>query len=48
MLRRSARGLAVDRDYLVTYAEQVDVERNLAEAEMALHGLEGGSGKAPA
>lgn len=46
MLRRSAVGLAVDRDYLDRYAEQVDVERNLAVAELAVHGLEGGTGKA--
>ena len=45
MLRRSAVGLAVDRQYLDRYAEQVDVERNLAIAELAVHGLEGGSGK---
>ena len=46
MLRRSATGLAVDRDYLDRYAEQVDIERNLAIAELAVHGLEGGTGKA--
>ena len=45
MLRRSAVGLAVDRAYLDRYAEQVDVDRNLAIAELAAHGLEGGSGK---
>ena len=45
MLRRSATGLGVDREYLDRYAEQVDVERNLAIAELAVHGLEGGSGK---
>jgi len=45
MLRRSAVGLAVDRDYLDRYAEQVDIERNLAIAELAAHGLEGGAGK---
>lgn len=45
MLRRSAVGLAVDREYLDRYAEQVDIERNLAIAELATHGLEGGSGK---
>ena len=48
MLRRSAVGLAVDRAYLDRYAEQVDVERNLAIAELAVHGLEGGSGKGAA
>ncbi|AHB79373.1 DNA polymerase I [Mycobacterium phage JAMaL] len=45
MLRRSAAGLAVDRAYLDRYAEQVDIDRNLAIAELAAHGLEGGSGK---
>lgn len=45
MLRRSARGIAVDRDYLNAYAEKVDAERNMAEAELAVHGLEGGTGK---
>lgn len=47
MLRRSAKGLAVDRAYLDRYAEQVDIERNLAIAELAVHGLEGGAGKGP-
>ncbi|MBV9869112.1 MAG: hypothetical protein JO214_00575 [Frankiaceae bacterium] len=45
MLRRSALGLAVDRAYLDRYAEEVDIERNLAVAELAVHGLEGGTGK---
>lgn len=45
MLRRSALGLAVNREYLDRYAEEVDVERNLAVAELAVHGLEGGTGK---
>lgn len=45
MLRRSAKGMAVDRDYLDRYAEEVDIDRNLAVAELAVHGLEGGSGK---
>ncbi|AYB70597.1 DNA polymerase I [Mycobacterium phage Serendipitous] len=48
MLRRSALGLNVDREYLDRYAEQVDVERNLAIAELAVHGLEGGTGKGKA
>lgn len=48
MLRRSAVGLNVDRAYLDRYAEQVDVERNLAIAELAVHGLEGGTGKGAA
>lgn len=48
MLRRTAVGLAVDRPYLDRYAEQVDIDRNLAIAELAAHGLEGGSGKGAA
>lgn len=48
MLWRSARGLNVDRDYLTRYQEEVDVERNLAVAELAAHGLEGGTGKGAA
>ncbi|QWY84401.1 DNA polymerase I [Mycobacterium phage Knocker] len=48
MLRRSAVGLNVDRDYLTRYQEEVDVERNLAIAELAAHGLEGGTGKGAA
>ncbi|UXE04430.1 DNA polymerase I [Mycobacterium phage Funsized] len=48
MLRRSAVGLNVDRDYLTRYQEEVDVERNLAVAELAAHGLEGGTGKGAA
>jgi DNA polymerase-1 len=48
MLRRSAVGLNVNRDYLTQYQEEVDVERNLAVAELAVHGLEGGTGKAAA
>ncbi|AYD82052.1 DNA polymerase I [Mycobacterium phage Saguaro] len=45
MLRRSAVGLAVDRDYLDRYAEQVANEQALAQAELHVHGLEGGTGK---
>lgn len=45
MLRRSAVGLAVDTEYLTTYAEKVDVQRNVHIAELAVHGLEGGTGK---
>lgn len=45
MLRRTARGINVDRDYLNVYAESINVERLLAEAELATHGLEGGAGK---
>jgi hypothetical protein len=48
MLRRSAKGINVDREYLNRYAEEVDVERNLAIAELAVHGLEGGAGKGAA
>lgn len=48
MLRRSAVGLNVDRDYLTRYQEEVDVERNLAIAALAAHGLEGGTGKGAA
>lgn len=45
MLRRTATGINVDQDYLNRYAEQVDTERVLSEAELAAHGLEGGVGK---
>lgn len=45
MLRRTARGITVDLDYLNVYAEKVQSERVMAEAELAVHGLEGGSGK---
>lgn len=48
MLRRTAVGLAVDSEYLTTYAEQIDQQRLLATAELAVHGLEGGSGKGAA
>lgn len=48
MLRRSAVGLAVDTEYLTKYAEQIDQQRNMHIAELAVHGLEGGSGKAKA
>lgn len=37
MLRRSAVGLAVDPDYLVRYAESVDVEKQQAIAFLASH-----------
>lgn len=47
MLRRSATGLAVDRDHLIRYAEQVDGERHRAEATLASAGLVGGAGKGP-
>lgn len=45
MLRRTAVGLAVDREYLAKYAEQVDTERRLAETQLAAHGLAGGRSK---
>lgn len=48
MLRRTARGIRVDGEYLDKYRERVDVDRQLAEAELARHGLEGGSGKGAA
>lgn len=48
MLRRTARGLAVDGDYLDKYREIVDTDRALAEAELARYGLAGGSGKGAA
>ena len=48
MLRRSARGLAVDTDYLTRYLDRVDQQRQLAMAELSRHGLQGGSGKGAA
>ncbi|MBV9923164.1 MAG: hypothetical protein JOY78_20255 [Pseudonocardia sp.] len=45
MLRRSARGLNVDRDYLHTYAKQVDLQRDRATELLADAGLVGGAGK---
>jgi DNA polymerase-1 len=45
MLRRTAFGLNVDAEYLDKYRESVDNERMIAEAELAHHGLAGGSGK---
>lgn len=48
MLRRTARGINVDRDYLGRYAEQVDIDRQRSAAVLAAAGLEGGSGKASA
>ena len=48
MLRRTATGLSVDRDYLAKYADRVDVERRLATAELESHGLKGGVGKGAA
>lgn len=48
MLRRSAVGINVDRNYLNSYAESVAMKRAHAERELALHGLEGGAGKGAA
>ena len=48
MLRRTARGLNVDGDYLDKYREIVDTDRSLAVAELDRHDLEGGSGKGAA
>lgn len=48
MLRRTARGLNVDGEYLEKYRESVDTERLLAEGELATHGLAGGAGKGAA
>lgn len=45
LLRRTARGLAVDRDYLAKYLETVDVDRRLAQAELENYGVIGGVGK---
>jgi len=45
MLRRTVRGMAVDREYLFTYAEMVDRDRRLAEDLLAEHGLVGGRSK---
>lgn len=45
MLKRTARGIEVDTEYLTRYQEQVEVERQRATALLAQHGLEGGSGK---
>jgi DNA polymerase-1 len=48
MLRRSAVGINVDRDYLARYRDEVATEQIQAVAELAVHGLEGGSGKGAA
>ena len=45
MLRRSAKGINVDREYLNRYANEVGDEQVLAVADLAAHGLEGGTGK---
>lgn len=48
MLRRTAAGLNVDRDYLTRYMEKVDDERHRATALLHQHGLAGGAGKGAA
>ncbi|WAB09228.1 DNA polymerase I [Gordonia phage LittleMunchkin] len=45
MLKRGARGIAVDDAYLELYAEEVAAERAQAEALLDAHDLVGGSGK---
>ncbi|AAN01898.1 DNA polymerase I [Mycobacterium phage Rosebush] len=48
MLQRSARGLAVDRDYLDEYREREHDKRLEHAAFLAQYDLEGGTGKGPA
>lgn len=48
MARRSAVGIAVDPDYLATYTERVEMDRQRHTATLAGAGLEGGSGKGAA
>lgn len=45
MLRRTARGINVDREALNQYAESVDASRQMATALLAEHGLVGGASK---
>ncbi|UJE15706.1 DNA polymerase I [Gordonia phage Ligma] len=45
MLKRTARGIEVDTDYLDRYTTEVAGERDVAAAALHEHGLEGGSGK---
>lgn len=45
MLRRTARGINVDRDALNQYAESVDADRQMSTALLAGHGLVGGASK---
>lgn len=47
MLKRTARGIGVDLDYLDGYTDQVAAERDAAVALLAEHDLEGGTGKGP-
>lgn len=48
MLRRTARGIRVDRDYLADHAETIDEEKMRCEDRLAEHGLVGGKGKGAA
>jgi DNA polymerase-1 len=48
MLRRTARGINVDSDYLTRYAEQVDSDRTKARETLSAAGLDGGVGKSAA
>ncbi|QIG58977.1 DNA polymerase I [Gordonia phage AnClar] len=45
MLKRTARGIEVDREYLDGYAEEVAAEREQSVAALDAHDLEGGTGK---
>ncbi|WP_457066873.1 DNA polymerase [Mycobacteroides abscessus] len=45
MLRRTTRGINVDREALNQYAESVDGDRQMATALLAEHGLVGGASK---
>jgi DNA polymerase-1 len=47
-LRRTAKGIRIDADYLNVYGERMNLERIMAEAELATVGLEGGVGKGAA
>jgi DNA polymerase-1 len=48
MARRSAVGIAVDPDYLATYTERVELDRQRHAVTLAGAGLEGGAGKGAA
>ena len=48
MLTRTARGLAVDHDYLIRYADTVETERLRDVLALEQAGLQGGAGKAAA
>ncbi|AWN04254.1 DNA polymerase I [Gordonia phage Sour] len=47
MLKRTARGMVADLDYLHDYADEVADEREISANLLAEHGLEGGAGKGP-